>query len=89
MAPTILWAQMSTPTILFVSERLRSTVPAGVQGMVPVSWFDFMRCLLHSPLFLPSGRPRSDAPSRPWPRQSEKSGKQASYGSPVGVARSE
>ena len=27
--------EMSTPTILFVSGRLQSTIPAGVQGMVP------------------------------------------------------
>ena len=32
------------------------------------------------PKFLSSGRPRSDGPSRPWPRQSKKSGKQTSYG---------
>ena len=29
---------------------VRSTIPAGVQGMVLVSWFDFVRCLLRSPL---------------------------------------
>ena len=27
--------EMSVPTILFVSGRLQSTIPAGVQGMVP------------------------------------------------------
>ena len=32
------------------------------------------------PWSLPSGCPWSDGPSRSWPRQSEKSGKQASYG---------
>ena len=46
---------MSAPTILFVLGQLWSTVPTGVQGMVPVSWFDFVRCLLHSPL-VPSER---------------------------------
>ena len=41
---------MSAPTILFASGRLRSTVPAGIQGMVLVSCFDFLRYFLHSPL---------------------------------------
>ena len=54
---------MSAPTILFVSGWLRSTVPAGVQGMVPVSWFDFVRCLLRPPL-VPSER----APPVGWPQ---------------------
>jgi len=50
--------------------------------MVPVSWFDLCAAFSVRPWSLPSGRLRSDGPSRPWPRQSEKSGKQASYGVP-------
>ena len=73
---------MSVPTILFVSGQLWSTVPAGVQDMVLVSWFDLCATFFVCPWSLPSGRLRSDGPSRPWPRQSEKSGKQASYGVP-------
>ena len=46
---------MSVPTILFVLGRLRSIVPAGVQGMVLVSWYDFVHCLLRLPL-VPSER---------------------------------
>ena len=46
---------MSVPIILFVSGRLRSTVPEGVQGMVLVSWSDFVHYLLHLPL-VPSER---------------------------------
>ena len=46
---------MSAPTILLVSGRSWSTVSAGVQGMVPVSWFDLVRCVLRSPL-VPSER---------------------------------
>ena len=38
-----------------VSGRLWSTVPAGVQGMVLVPCFDFVRCFLRSPL-VPSER---------------------------------
>ena len=49
---------MSAPTILLVSGRSWSTVSAGVQGMVPVSWFDLVRCLLRSPL-VPSERASS------------------------------
>ena len=41
---------MSAPTILLVSGRSWSTISAGVHGMVPVSWFDLVRCLLCSPL---------------------------------------
>ena len=41
---------MSGPIILFVLGRLRSPIPTGVQGMVPVSWFDFVHCLLRLPL---------------------------------------
>ena len=54
---------MSASTILFVSGWLRSTVATDVQGMVPVSWFDFMRCLLRPPL-VPSER----APPVGWPQ---------------------
>ena len=50
--------------------------------MVLVSWFDLYVAFSVRPWSLPSGRPRSDGPSRPWPHQSEKSGKQASYGVP-------
>ena len=49
----------------FVSGRLRSTVPAGVQGMASVSWFDLCAAFSVRPWSLPSGRPRSDGPSRP------------------------
>ena len=41
---------MSVPPILFVSGRLWSTIPVGVQGMVPVPCFHFVRCFLRSPL---------------------------------------
>ena len=76
---------MSAPTILFVSGRLWSTVPVGVQGMVLVSWFDFVRCLLRSPLV-----PSEQASPVGWLQSvSEKSGKQASYESPVGDVGSE
>ena len=47
--------QATCPTILFASKRLRSTVPVGVQGMVLVPWFDFVRYFLRSPL-VPSER---------------------------------
>ena len=67
---------MSAPTILFVSGWLRSTVPADVQGMVLVSRFDFVHCLLCLPL-----GPSERVSPVGWP-QSEKSGKQASYGVP-------
>ena len=50
--------------------------------MVLVSWFDLCAAFSVRPWSLPSGRPRSEGPSRPWPRQSEKSGEQASYGVP-------
>ena len=46
---------MSVPPILFVSGRLWSTIPVGVQGMVLVPWFDFVRYFLCSPL-VPSER---------------------------------
>ena len=78
----------TAPTILFMSGRLWSTVPAGVQGMVLVSWFDLVRFSIR-PWSLPSGRPWSDGPSRSWSCQSEKSGKHASYGPPVRNAGSE
>ena len=73
---------MSAPTILFVSGRLWSTVPVGVQDMVLVSWFDLCAAFSVRPWSLSSGHPWSDGSSRPWPRQSGKSGKQASYGVP-------
>ena len=49
--------------------------------MVLVSWFDLCAAFSVLPWSLLSERPRSDGPSRPWPRQSEKSGTQAYYGS--------
>ena len=50
--------------------------------MALVSWFDLCAAFSVRPWSLPSGRLRLDGPSRPWPSQSEKSGKQASYGVP-------
>ena len=70
---------MSAPTILFVSGWSWSTIPAGVQGVVIVPWFDSRAAFPVRPWFLPSGRPRSDDPSQLWLRQSEKSGEQGSY----------
>ena len=54
-----------------------------------VSWFDLCAAFSVRPWFLPSGRPRSDGPSQSWSHQSEKSGKQASYGPLVGNVGSE
>ena len=62
---------MSVPTILFMLGWLWNTVPAGVQGMVPVPWFDS-----RAAFFI---RPWSDGPSRLRLRRSEKSGEQGSY----------
>ena len=70
---------MLAPTILFVSGWLCSIVPVGVQGMVPVSWFDSRAAFFVRPWSLPSGRPWSDGPSRLRLRRSEKSGEQGSY----------
>ena len=70
---------MSAPTILFVSGWLWNTVPTGVQGMVPVPWFDSRAAFSVRPWSLPSGRPWSDGPSWLRLRQSEKSGEQGSY----------
>ena len=56
------------------------------------SWYRVLTlCAAFSvrPWSLPSRRAPSDGSSRPWPRQSEKSGTQASYRSPVRVAGSE
>jgi len=59
---------MSAPTILLVSGRLWSTIPIGVQGMVPVSWF--WLCALPSP---PSPGPfRAGAPGRMAPVDPER-----------------
>ena len=44
--------KMSAPTTLFVSERLQSTVPAGVQGTVPGITVCLERLALLSP-FVP------------------------------------
>ena len=54
-----------------------------------VSWFNLCAAFSVRPWSLPSGHPWSDGTSRASPCQSEKSGKQASYGSPVGDAGSE
>ena len=70
---------MSVPTILFVSGWLWNTVPAGVQGMVHVPWFDSRAAFSVRPWSLPSRRPWSDGPSRLWLCQSEKSDEQGSY----------
>ena len=40
------------------------TIPTGVQGMVPVPWFDSRATFSIRPWSLPSGRPRSDGPSQ-------------------------
>ena len=58
---------------------LWNTVPAGVQSMVPVPWFDSRAAFSVRPWSLPSGHPRSDGPSRLRLRRSEKSGEQGSY----------
>ena len=67
---------MSVAPILFVSGRLRSTVPAGIQGMVLVPCLTLCAAFSVRPWSLPSGNPWSDGSSRYWPCQSEKSGKQ-------------
>ena len=69
----------TVPTKLFVLGWLWNIIPAGVQGMVPVPWFDSRAAFSIHPWSLPSGRPRSDGPSRLRLRQSKKSGKQGSY----------
>ena len=54
-----------------------------------VSWFDLCAAFFFRTWSFTSGHPRLDGSNRPWPRQSEKSGTLASYGSLVGVEGSE
>ena len=58
-----------------------------------VSWFDLCAAFFFRTWSFTSGHPRLDGSNRPWPRQSEKSGKQTFYGVPgrrrgVGVGSS-